>query len=147
MVFPTDFSYNEARYKLLKTLGRDEMDSKHNNTIAASKEIGFGFDPSGDFFAKILVEKMLETTEYHSRQSAHEKEREELVCRLLASGMSIETMSLILKIRTDEIRFIEKDNAKNKIPEYIRTYKSRAKSRERAKKRQSELLKLSQQSL
>ena len=81
-----------------------------------------------------LVSKMIETTEYSARQSAHKKEREEIVCRLLASGMEAPQISLILKIRKEEIEEIQSNNAKIKIPEYAKTYKSRLKIRERAKK-------------
>jgi len=93
-----------------------------------------GFDITGDTLPKLFVEKMLETNERHARQLGHENEREENVCRLLASGMPIEEISLTLKIRIDEIRIIESNNAKDKIPEYTKTYKARVKSRERAKK-------------
>ena len=90
----------------------------------------------GASFPKAIVEKMLETNERLARQSGHDHEREENVCRLIASGMPVEEISLILKIRVEEIRIIESNNAKNKIPEYTRTYKSRFKSRERAKSNQ-----------
>jgi len=81
-----------------------------------------------------LVERMVKTTEHLARQSAQEKEREEIVCRLLASGMAASEISLLLKIRADEIRIIESNNIKIKIPEYTRTYKARVKSRERVKR-------------
>ena len=94
-----------------------------------------GFDIiKGDTLPKVFVEKMLETNERHARKSAQEKEREEVICRLLASGMPAEEISLILKIRIDEIRTIESNNAKEKIPEYARTYKARAKNKARADK-------------
>jgi DNA-binding NarL/FixJ family response regulator len=87
---------------------------------------------SGDTLPKAFVEKMLETNKRHARQSAHDNEREENVCRLLASGISAEDISLVLKIRIDDIRRIESNNVKDKIPEYARTYKTRAKNRDRA---------------
>ena len=94
-----------------------------------------GFDIiKGDTLPKVFVEKMLETNERHARQSAQEKEREEVVCRLLASGMPAEEISLIIKIRIDEVRIIESNNTKQKIPEYARTYKARAKNKARTDK-------------
>jgi DNA-binding CsgD family transcriptional regulator len=93
-----------------------------------------GFDITGDTLPKKFVEMMIETNGRHALQLGHEKEREENVCRLLASGMSVEEISLVLKIRIDEIRIIGSNNAKDKIPEYTRTYKARLKSRERAGK-------------
>ena len=110
------------------------MENEHNGTSAAKKDLMAGFDLHGDTLPKFLVEKMLETNERLARQSAHEKEREEIVCRLLASDMTVDDISLILKIRADEIRIIESNNAKTTIPEYTRTYKARVKSR--AKKQQ-----------
>ena len=81
---------------------------------------------------KAFVERMLETNGRLARESAQEKEREEIVCRLIASGMGVEEISLRLKIRADEIRIIESNNAKTTIPEYSRTYKARVKSRARS---------------
>ena len=86
-----------------------------------------------DYLPKTIVNNILATNMRHAQESGEEHEREEIVCRLLASGMTIEQISLILKIRADEIRIIESNNAKIKIPEYTRTYKSRLKSRERKK--------------
>ena len=105
------------------------MDGKHNGTSAAQQKLMAGFGLHGDTLPKVFVEKMLETMERHAKQYAQENEREEVVCRLLASGMTVDDISLILKIRADEIRIIESNNAKTTIPEYTRTYKARAKSR------------------
>jgi len=109
------------------------MDNEHNGTSAAKKDIMAGFDLHGDTLPKVFVEKMLETMERHAKQYAQENEREEVVCRLLASGMSVDEISLRLKIRADEIRIIESNNAKTAIPEYKRTYNARVKSREKSK--------------
>jgi len=103
-----------------------------NNPVAAFLS-GFNVDSelSGASVPIPLVEKMLKTNERLARQSGRDNEREEIVCRLLASGMPAEEIALVLKVRTDEIQIIESNNAKTKIPEYTRTYKSRRKSRER----------------
>ena len=93
-----------------------------------------GFDITGDTLPKKFVEMMLETNERLARESGRDSEREENVCRLLASGMPAEEISLLLKIRVEEIRIIENNNARNKIPEYTKTYKSRLKSREKRSK-------------
>jgi len=87
-----------------------------------------------DYLPKTIVNNILATNMRHAQESGEEHEREEIVCRLLASGMTVDEISLRLKIRADEIRTIKNNNAKTKIPEYARTYKARAKSRERAEK-------------
>jgi len=109
------------------------MENEKNGTSAAQKDMVVGFDLHGDTLPKFFVEKMLETNERLARQSAHEKEREDIVCRLLASGMTVDDISLILKIRADEIRILESNHAKITIPEYTRTYKARVKSRAKSK--------------
>ena len=110
------------------------MGSENNPHDTMPKNLRDGIDlMMGDTLPKAFVEMMLKTNERLAKESGQNNEREENICRLLASGMSIDEISLILKIRADEIRIIEGNNAKNKIPEYIRTYKSRLKSRERAK--------------
>jgi|GEM_PF-2031769 len=119
--------------------GCDDMNSTNKFLKAFAQDLDSGFDPAGMSFPKSLVERMLANSEYFARQSGQEHEREDNVCRMLASGMPIEEISLILKIRTDEIRIIERNNTRVKIPEYTRTYKSRAKSRARAAKQISPL--------
>ena len=60
-----------------------------------------------------------------------EKEREEIVCRLLASGMSAEEIAVVLCIRAENVRIIESNNAAIKIPEYAKKLKERRKRREK----------------
>lgn len=86
-------------------------------------------------FPKVFVEKMLETNSRSYLQKGHNDEREELVCRLLASDMAADEVSLILKIRVDDIRIIEKHNGE-KIKDYAKKLKARRKSRERAAKQE-----------
>ena len=109
------------------------MKSETSSPDTTIDNSNFGFDLLSGLFPKAFVEKMLEANERLAKQSGHDNEREENVCRLLASGMPIDEISLILKIRTDEIRIIESNNVRVKIPEYARTYKARRKSRERRK--------------
>jgi hypothetical protein len=101
---------------------------------AVAQDLESGFDPAGMSLPKSIVERMITLHEHYARKNGCETEREENVCRLIASGMPIEQISLILKIRADEIHIIENNNARIKIPDYKKTYKSRLKSRERAKK-------------
>ena len=82
-------------------------------------------------FSAIVVTKMINAIRHEATESAREKERKENVCRLLASGMSVEDVSLVLKIRKENVKVIESNNAKFKIPEYSRTYKARLKKRGR----------------
>ncbi len=86
-----------------------------------------------------LVNQMLETRERGAREDERNKEREELVCRLLASGMPVDEISLILKIRKEEISEIEHNNAAIKIPEYAAKLKARRKGREREAERRREM--------
>ena len=58
-------------------------------------------------------------------------EREELVCRLLASGMPADEVSVVLCLRADVVRIIESNNAAIKIPEYAKKLKERRKRREK----------------
>ena len=74
---------------------------------------------------------MISLATQQSAMNAKKNEREENVCRLLASGMPAEDVSLTLKIRIDSVRDIEKSNAKTTIPEYRKTYEARLKRREK----------------
>jgi thymidine phosphorylase len=96
-------------------------------------------NPDGAMIPKAFVEKMLETNERWARQSEQKREREELVCRLLASGMPVDEISLILKIRKEDISLIEHENAQTKIPDYAKKLKARRKGREREAERQREM--------
>lgn len=69
--------------------------------------------------------------QYLARQSGQENEREELVCRLLASGMPVEEISVVLCIRTDAVRIIEQNNATIKIPDYAKKLKDRRRRRQK----------------
>ena len=64
--------------------------------------------------------------EYDAVQSGINKERTESVCRLLASGLTAEEITVLLCLRRDEIDDIEKWN-KKKITKYAKTLKERKK--------------------
>jgi hypothetical protein len=83
-------------------------------------------------FPKPLVEKMLQTNERLALEKGHKDEREENICRLLGSGMTVDEISVILKIRAEEISYIERYN-KEKIADYGKKLKARRRSRERSK--------------
>ena len=91
-------------------------------------------DPSCESLPITLVEKMLETNARLAYENGREEEREELVCRLLASDMPIEEISLVLKVRVDEIRIIQGNNEKSKIPDYAKKFKARQRNREKSAK-------------
>ena len=101
---------------------------------AFSEDVQSGASISDICPPQALVERMLKVNMHSARESGRNAEREELVCRLIASGMTVEEISLILKILVDEVRVIEKNNAKIKIPEYERAFKVRKRSREKAAK-------------
>ena len=73
---------------------------------------------------KALVEKMLDTTTRQALSKGHRDERMELICRLLASGMSVDEISLVLKIRKEDIIVIEEANERT-IFKYTQTLKNR----------------------
>lgn len=73
----------------------------------------------------------MENMRYMARHSGQENEREEIVCRLLASGMSVEEIAVILCLRADAIQMIEHNNAAIKIPDYAKKLKERRKRREK----------------
>jgi len=52
--------------------------------------------------------------------NGREDEREELVCRLLASDMSIEEITIVLNLRKRDVEIIQKNHASIKIPDYTR---------------------------
>jgi DNA-binding NarL/FixJ family response regulator len=58
-------------------------------------------------------------------------ERDEIVCRLLANGMSVEEIAVILCVKKEIIRIIESNYAATKIPEYAKKLKERRRRRER----------------
>ena len=58
-------------------------------------------------------------------QCGKDREQEEIVCRLLASGMPVEEIAVVLCIRADAVRIIESNNAAIKIPEYVKKLKER----------------------
>lgn len=88
-------------------------------------------NPDDISIPQALVTKMMDTERRLSYESGQKNEREELICRLLASGMPADEISLILKIRVEEIRDIEAHNG-NKVADYTKKLKARRKGRERA---------------
>jgi DNA-binding NarL/FixJ family response regulator len=88
-----------------------------------------------NFYSKMTPEKFFEhiisaqkMAEIHGKNM----EQEEIVCRLLASGMSVDEISLILCVRKENIKLIERNNAKTKIPDYAKKLKTRFRSRQKA---------------
>jgi len=63
---------------------------------------------------------------YDAKESATRTERTESVCRLLASGMSVEEVIVILCLRRDEVDLIVHENG-DKIVKYAKTLKERKK--------------------
>jgi DNA-binding NarL/FixJ family response regulator len=76
----------------------------------------------------------IRNTQEMAKQSGKENEREEIVCRLLANGMSAEEIAVILCDRVDNIRIIQSNHAAIKIPEYTKKLKERRRRRERQAK-------------
>lgn len=59
-------------------------------------------------------------------------EREELICRLLASGMAVEEISIVLNLRKRDVEIIQKNHARIKIPDYAKKLKQRRERRLKA---------------
>jgi hypothetical protein len=106
--------------------------------LAALKEL-LDRNPDEPALPVAFVNQMLETREGEARESERNKEREELVCRLLASGMPADELSLILKIRKEKISAIEQNNIAVKIPAYAAKLKARRKGREREAERRRQM--------
>jgi hypothetical protein len=70
---------------------------------------------------KPLQDKLI----YDATELATNKERKECVCRLLASGMTAEEVTVILCLRRDEVDGIAKDT--DKIAKYAKTLNERKK--------------------
>jgi len=92
------------------------------------KEMTFSWD---------MVCRMLKSNEYYATESGKNDEREEWICRLLASGMSEEDISLIRNIRIENIAPVKQSNARIKIPDYAKKLKARRKYREKLKRSES----------
>ena len=87
-----------------------------------------------DLFSSMPPDKFIEhmkDTRSMAMESGREREREEIVCRLLASGMTVEEIAVILCIRTEAVRIIEHNNATTTIPEYAKKLKERRKRRQK----------------
>jgi len=60
------------------------MASKDGGCNTVQNNLMFGFDLSSNALPKTLVTNMLQTNEYLARQSAHQKEREEITAAFSA---------------------------------------------------------------
>jgi len=56
-----------------------------------------------------------------AKKNGQEDEREEIVCRLLASGMPVEEIATTLCMQVSTVCVIESNNAAIKIPKYKKT--------------------------
>lgn len=68
-----------------------------------------------------------------AKKEGAEEERDEIICRLLASGMNTDEIATILGIKRNYVEDIEKFNAQNKILEYAKKLQARRR-RESAEK-------------
>lgn len=73
----------------------------------------------------------LRNLEFSVRESERKREREEIVCRLLAGGMPTEEIAVLLCRRVAEIELIQQNNIAIKIPEYAKKLKERQKRRQK----------------
>lgn len=88
-----------------------------------------GFDQSDNATPIAVFSTTLMADIQVATSNGHEDECEELVCRLLASGMPIEEISIVLNLRKREVYMIQKNNAGNNIPDYAKILKQRRERR------------------
>ena len=72
-------------------------------------------------------------------ECGRDREREEIVCRLLASGMTVDEITVILCVKKESISIIEHNNAAIKIPEYAKKLRIRRQRREKQAHRAAQL--------
>ena len=99
--------------KIIKALADDQMPDLRE-------------DPNMLMAALKALKPYTDRLEYDAVQSGIKKERTESVCRLFASGLTAEEITVLLCLRRDEIDDIAKWN-KEKISKYAKTLKERKK--------------------
>ena len=117
----------------------EQLKAERNSLSAIMDDMRKGKDLSNTVLPVPFIEKMLSTNSRMAYKDGRETERDELVCRLLASGMVVDEISVILNIRADAIRIIEQNYEVSKIPDYIKKLKARRRGRERAAARNEEM--------
>jgi len=106
----------------------DLFNRTNGKTPSEMKEIAmlfFSAMPPERFFDHLTNLRVM------GQQDGQAKEREEIVCRLLASGMPVEGIAMVLCIRTDVVRTIEQNNAAITIPKYAKKLKESRRRREK----------------
>jgi len=73
-----------------------------------------------------VIQPGIDRQVYDAGVNATQAERTESVCRLLASGMSVEEVVVLLCLRRDEVDLIVHENGE-KIKKYTKTLKERKK--------------------
>jgi len=102
------------------------------------KQLGQGYDLSANPTPMAVFSATLISDIQVATSNGREDEREELVCRLLASGMPVEEISIVLNLRKREVDMIQKNNANNKIPAYEKKLKLRRERHLKKDKQQNE---------
>ena len=107
------------------------LDSLSGKTPSEAKEIIL------KLYSSMTPERFFEHTrniESMAISRGRDAEREEIVCRLLANGMTVEEIAVILCVKKEIISIIKSNYAATKIPEYTKKLKERRKRRERQTK-------------
>ena len=73
-----------------------------------------------------VLQPSIDRQVYDAGVNARRDEREESICRLLASGMSVEEVFVVLCLRHDEVKETARC-CKDKIAKYAKTLKERKK--------------------
>ena len=99
---------------------------RNNNTDAqADKQPGLGDKLAPTSVPMQVFSATLMSSIETATMNGREDEREELVCRLLASTMSVEEISIVLNLRKRDVEIIQKNHASIKIPDYKKKFKQR----------------------
>ena len=64
-----------------------------------------------------------------AKENGRDQEREEIVCRLLANGMTVDEIAVVLCVKKEFISIIEYNNSSVKIPDYAKKLSVRRRRR------------------
>ena len=103
----------------------------HGKTDKSPLEIQMLFQETLAALPPDVFRRHFENIERNAYKNGSDNMRDEIVCRLLASGMTVQEIALILCVREAEIQAVEHTYAENKIPEYAKKLKERQRRREK----------------
>jgi len=87
-----------------------------------------------DFFGNMPYESFNHQREHYEktmRDRARDDERKEVICRLIAAGMSVDDIALAMAWRVKEVQAIADSYQDRKIPEFVKSFKQRQKRKQK----------------